>query len=209
MFANALVNLEFRLPAIIIALTIHEFSHAYAAYLLGDSTARGMGRLTLNPLKHLDPIGFICILLFRFGWAKPVPVNPYNFDNVDHKTGMLLTAVAGPMSNIAMCFLGVGAFVVATITLGRGAWVTTFLVYFFQINAILAFFNLLPVPPLDGSKVLFGMLPDRFYHYSYTLERYGFIMLILFLYAGVPRMVIMPLSNGLINTFLNFFQLFI
>jgi len=206
---NFLIGIEYRLPAIILALTVHEFSHAYSAYLLGDPTARNMGRMTLNPIRHLDPIGLICIIIFRFGWAKPVPVNPYNFDSVDHKTGMLLTAIAGPLSNIVMCFLGVGMYVVSLLTLGPGVYFTNFMVAFFQINAILAFFNLLPVPPLDGSKVLFGVLPDRFYHYSYSLERYGFVILILMLYAGIPSMVIMPLSQGLINTFLGFYQMFL
>jgi len=202
-------DLLYRVPAIVLALTVHEFSHAYAAYLMGDNTARNMGRLTLNPLKHLDPIGFLCLLVAHFGWAKPVPVNPYNFEATDAKTGMLLTALAGPMSNILFCFISFGLIsLIPTRILFSLPWVYGFLTYFGSINAALAFFNLIPVPPLDGSKVLFGFLPDRMYYAAQTLERYGFVFLMLLVMSNIPAMIINPLSRGLISSFLQFFGLF-
>ncbi|MDR0468851.1 MAG: site-2 protease family protein [Peptococcaceae bacterium] len=202
-------DLFFWIPAIVISLTVHEFCHAYAAYKLGDYTARNLGRLTLNPLAHLDPIGFICLVLFHFGWAKPVPVNPYNFRAVDYKTGMLLTALAGPMSNILLCFLftGIYSFMPMRI-LYAIPWVNGILQYLFMINASLAFFNLIPVPPLDGSKILAGILPDRMSYAIQVLEQYGSIFLMLLLISSLPSMIISPLSNGLIRGFLGFFRLF-
>ena len=205
-----LEGITYRLPAIVLALTVHEFSHAYAAYLLGDPTARNQGRLSLNPLVHLDPIGFVCLLFFRFGWAKPVPFNPYNFDSVDEKTGGLLTALAGPMSNILMCFIAVGIFILTPArVIFRYAFIYGFLNYFIWINASLAFFNLIPVPPLDGSKILFGILPDRLYYLSHTLERYGFLFLMLLLWSSIPSVIISPLTRGLVTSFSHFFRIFL
>ncbi len=206
---NFISDLLLILPAIIISLSFHEFSHAFSAYQLGDSTAKNAGRLSLNPLRHIDPIGLLALIFFRFGWAKPVPVNPYQFRDVDEKTGMLLTALAGPMSNVLLCFIGVGIYtfipnhVFYTVPL-----LSRFLASFCSINASLAFFNLLPVPPLDGSKILFGLLPDRFYHGAQIVEQYGFIILLLLIYSNVPSRIIGPLSSGLINSFSKLFGFF-
>jgi Zn-dependent protease len=197
------------LPAIIISLSFHEFAHAFAAHLLGDNTARNLGRLSLNPLRHVDPIGLIMLLLFRFGWARPVPVNPRNFRSTDEKSGMLLTAVAGPFANILLVFVGLllyqllpwGAFY-------RLPWLHSFFMIFIYLNANLAFLNLIPVPPLDGSKILFGLLPNRFYPWLGYLERYGSILLIFLIFSGATGQIISPLSSGLINTFQKFFSLF-
>ena len=198
------------MPAVIIALTVHEFSHGLCAFYLGDTTARNLGRLTLNPLKHLDPVGFLCLLIAGFGWAKPVPVNIYNFRSVDRKTGMVLTALAGPMSNILLCFVCVGllTFMPARL-LSSFSWLHIFLIHMILINAGLAFFNLIPVPPLDGSKILFGILPDRLYYASQYLDQYGFIFLILLIALRVPDLILGPLRNGLITSFEKFFRLFI
>lgn len=202
-------DLLFILPAIIISLSFHEFSHAFSAYQLGDSTAKNAGRLSLNPLRHIDPIGLLALMFFRFGWAKPVPVNPYQFRNVDEKTGMLLTALAGPMSNVLLCFIGVGVFTfIPDYFLYTMPWLYRFLVYFCSINASLAFFNLIPVPPLDGSKILFGLLPDRFYHGAQIVEQYGFVILLLLIFGNVPSRIIGPLSSGLVNSFVKLFALF-
>ena len=179
--------------------------------MLGDPTARNMGRLTLNPLKHLDPIGFLCLAFSFFGWAKPVPVNPYNFRSVDEKTGMLLTAFAGPASNILLCFVSAGLYYLLPAGLFGslpGAWFDVFLYYMIWINASLAFFNLIPVPPLDGSKILFGMLPYRMYTRAMMLEQYGFLFLLILIMSNIPSMVIGPLSSGLINGFQRFFRMF-
>ena len=177
--------------------------------MLGDTSARNAGRLSLNPLRHLDPIGLVCLVLFSFGWAKPVPVNPYGFRSVDGKTGIFLTALAGPMSNIVMCFLCVGLISFLPVrVLYSFTWLYGFLNYMVWINASLAFFNLLPVPPLDGSKVLFGILPGRMYHILRTMEQYGFILLTLLLIARIPERVIGPLSRGLVSSFVQFYGLF-
>ena len=207
-FISTIVEaLTLRMPAIVISLTVHEFSHAASAYALGDTTARNVGRMTLNPVRHLDPIGFLCLLLFRFGWAKPVPVNPYGFRSVDGKTGMLLTALAGPMSNILLCFVCVGMlrFMPAGVLFSLSAWPYGFLTYLMWINASLAFFNLLPIPPLDGSKILFGMLPGKYYYISRYLDRYGFIILMVLIMTDALGMILGPLMQGLINLFSRFY----
>ena len=151
-----------RIPVILLALTIHECAHGFVAWRLGDSTAHDAGRLTLNPLAHLDPFGAIMLLFGPFGWAKPVPVNGYNFTNP--KRGVLLVSLAGPASNI-LCALVFGY---ALRLLGAFApqviaypYLADFLRLSILINIGIAFFNLIPVPPLDGSNILAGLLPNK------------------------------------------------
>lgn len=181
-----LLNFLYTLPVLFIAFPVHESAHALVAYALGDRTAKRQGRLTLNPLKHLDVMGTICLLLFRFGWAKPVPVNPNNFKNP--RVGMALTSIAGPLSNLVMAFVSMlllrfaidpsitqgGAGVSAAIlnVLANLLWVSA------QINVGLFIFNLIPVPPLDGSRVLMLFL-------SRGAEA------MLYQYEGVIQMVVM------------------
>lgn len=159
-----LLEMVFRLPIIFLIISVHETAHGFVAYKMGDNTARDMGRLTLNPLKHLDIMGAICMLLFGFGWAKPVPVNPMNFKKRDK--GMVLTALAGPVSNILMAFLGVilwtvlKAYHIIPPTL-VGGFINQFLIVFIMLNIAFAVFNLLPVPPLDGSKIVEPLLPPK------------------------------------------------
>jgi len=154
-----------RIPVILLALTVHEVAHGYAALRLGDPTARDEGRLTLNPIPHLDLLGTIMLMTGLFGWAKPVPVNGYNLRSP--KRDIMLVSLAGPLSNIvqAICFgmiirifLAVNPQYLKTV---YGGHLLTFLILGFMINAGIAFFNLLPFPPLDGSKILAGLLPDR------------------------------------------------
>ncbi len=159
------------------AITIHEFSHAAAATALGDPTPRLAGRLSLNPIKHIDPIGFIMLFLVRFGWAKPVPINPYNFRNPGR--GEMVVSFAGPASNF------LAAFIVARLhnimnfaSLPYGYYVGQTFDYFIWINLALAVFNLLPVPPLDGSHILEPFIP---YEYRRMFEQYGFFILIFIL----------------------------
>jgi Zn-dependent protease len=142
--------------ALIPAFAVHEFAHAWAAYRLGDPTAKNQGRLTLNPLKHLDVLGTLMVLVAGFGWAKPVPVNPYNLRY--GRFGMALVAVVGPLSNLLMAV----AVAVVWRALGftGGALVVTVLGVFISLNVVLLFFNLIPVSPLDGFKVLVGVLPE-------------------------------------------------
>jgi len=154
-------NFILRIPAILIALTVHEYAHGWVAYLLGDKTAYNAGRLTLNPVAHLDVIGSIMLLFGPFGWAKPVPVDPRYFKN--QKKGIVLVSLAGPVSNVLLALLF--GYALRIITSGNAALVSPYLVRFLTmtilINIGISFFNLLPVPPLDGSKILLGMLPDR------------------------------------------------
>ena len=143
--------------ALLPAFTIHEFAHALMAYRLGDSTAKDLGRLTLNPLKHLDVLGTLMVFMVGFGWAKPVPVNPYNLSG--GRRGMALVAVVGPLSNLALA--AVTAFIWRTSGFAGGDLVANTLLVFIYLNIALLFFNLIPLPPLDGFRVLLGVLPER------------------------------------------------
>jgi len=164
------------IPIFLFSLTIHEFSHGYIAYRFGDPTAKNAGRLTLNPLPHIDLMGALVFLIsnFTFGWAKPVPVVPNYFR--EYKKGILWSAAAGPISNL---LLALGAGILFRIIPNMmpdhqtASIVASFLSYAVMINCALAFFNLIPLPPLDGSKVLFGILPDRYDYIAEQLERVG------------------------------------
>ncbi len=186
-------NLDFKLlliltPVILFSLSIHEFAHAYVAHLLGDDTAKRLGRLTLNPLRHLEPFGTILIFLVGFGWARPVPVNMLNFK--DPRRGMLLVALAGPASNLLTAALAgvILRNIPLEIVVSGGASASgiytvciTMIVFTIKIGVALAVFNLIPLPPLDGSRVLYGILPEK-YAYSYSrIEPYG-IMILMFLF---------------------------
>ena len=142
--------------ALIPAFAFHEFAHAFMAYRLGDSTAKDLGRLTLNPLKHLDVLGTLMVFVVGFGWAKPVPVNPYNLRR--GRRDMALVAVVGPLSNLALA--GVVAFIWRATGLAGGETVANMVLVFIYLNIALLFFNLIPIPPLDGYRVLLGILPE-------------------------------------------------
>ena len=152
---------------VLFSLSVHEFSHGLAAYAVGDKTAKYSGRLSLNPLAHLDPFGAICLFLFGFGWAKPVPVNPWNFKN--KKGGMILTALAGPVSNFLLAFIAMGIYTLlgglrfssASFGFTLASVFYELAYYMIMINLGLGLFNLIPSPPLDGSKVLTAILPER------------------------------------------------
>ncbi len=164
--------------AIIMALTVHEFSHAAMAYYLGDPTAKNEGRLTLNPLSHLDLWGTILLFLAGFGWGKPVPFNPYNLKN--QKWGPAYVSIAGPLSNFLMViiFSLVIKFIYPLFNLRPENALFQFLYFLVLINGILMIFNLLPIPPLDGSKLLFAFLPRSMDNVKIFLQRYGFFILI-------------------------------
>ncbi len=173
----------------ILSLTVHEYAHARSAFALGDRTAAARGRMTLNPLSHLDPFGTILLPLLAilgggpfFGWARPVPINPVLFSRrIRMRTGVLLTAAAGPASNLVLAFAIALAFTglrIAGLTLSDP--VLTLLVFTFKINVVLAVFNLIPVPPLDGSRVLAGLLPDSLARQYAYLERNPAFVLIAF-----------------------------
>ncbi|HZK86719.1 MAG TPA: site-2 protease family protein [Syntrophomonas sp.] len=200
---QSVYNMLIALPAILIALTFHEYAHGQVADWLGDSTPYYQGRLTLNPLPHIDWIGFFALMFFHFGWAKPVQVNPNNFKNVSVKTGMMLVSIAGPLMNILLAF-------VAMITLrllsfnpelgtysGNLSALIQMLIPLVQINIILAVFNLIPVPPLDGSKILAGLLPDKGTRFIYSLEQYGPLLLLLLIFTNLAGKIIWPMYNVL------------
>ena len=188
------MDLQFYLilaPVILFSLTVHEYAHALAAWKLGDDTAKNMGRLSLNPLVHLDLIGTVLLFIVHFGWAKPVPVNPRNFRNP--KKDMLLVAVAGPVSNV---LTAVAAAVLlnavlenfdsyAALSSQEAVFVSVRVLWWFiYIGIVLAVFNMLPIPPLDGSRVLYGLLPagaDRKY---LSVEKYGILILVAVLFLG-------------------------
>ena len=174
--------------ASLLCITFHETCHGLAAYRLGDNTAKRMGRLSLNPLKHVDLMGLIMMALFRFGWAKPVPVDMRNFKNP--KAGMALTALAGPVSNVVLAYAAVVLCNVVMFLADRlgSTWLLLALAQFFVyveiISAGLAVFNVFPIPPLDGSKVLFALLSDRAYDRLMRYEKYGMGLLMALLVTG-------------------------
>lgn len=190
-----------RLAILMVALSVHELAHAFVADRLGDNTPRYTGRLTLNPLAHLDPVGALVLLITgRFGWAKPVQVNPRNFSNPEG--GMAAVAVAGPLSNFGLAVLFAGVMkamassglvyrsyeaAVATLLIDQAVW----------INLGLAVFNLLPVPPLDGSKLLGAVLKRRAYNLYHQLEQYSYIVLLIFIATPVAGMVLSPVIEFL------------
>ena len=187
MFRTDFRELLFLLPAVLLAVTVHEFAHAFVADRLGDPTPRQLGRLTLNPLAHLDVLGTLFFVLFFFGWARPVPVNPRNFANP--RQGMLQVALAGPLANVTVAF-AVGL-VLKTQGLPGPLW-GELAAMVVGINVVLAVFNLIPIPPLDGSRILEGLLPAEQAIAYRRIQPYGTIIILVLLYTGVIRQVLMP-----------------
>ena len=190
-------------PPLLFALTFHEFAHGFIAYRLGDPTARDAGRLTLNPLKHLDPLGTIAFFFIKFGWAKPVPVNPRYFQNP--KKDMLWVALAGPVTNLALA--------VISAILTKAIWtlasilpysstteailvpLNSMLIASVWINLVLCIFNFLPIPPLDGSRILMGLLPNNLALSYMRIERFGFIIILVLAFSGILSKVIVPVIS--------------
>lgn len=189
---NDLWDYIIRIVSILAAISIHEFAHAYSAYKLGDHTARLEGRMTLNPLSHIDPIGIISFILVGFGWSKPVPIDPRNFQNP--KVGTMIVSLAGPLSNIAALFCTI---FIIKYTLHN---VATFTFPFIIINSALALFNLIPVAPLDGFKIVSALLPNRLRYNWEALERYGPVILILLI---IPFSPLYPIFNNYMSMGIN------
>ena len=201
-------NLMLIAPPILLALTFHEYAHAYVANRFGDDTAKQNGRLTLNPLRHLDPLGTIMIFLVHFGWAKPVPVNPYRLKNP--KNDMLWISAAGPLSNMLLALVSgilLRIFIATAETPEQTSFmaILTYVIFMsLQINLALAIFNILPIAPLDGSKILSGLLPDSFGTMFHIMERYGpWILLGLIIFGRATGVSIL---GGLIWPFVKFFS---
>lgn len=189
-FLQLLIGLGTRLLIIFFVLPVHECAHGWAAGKLGDPTAKAQGRLTLNPMAHVDPFGALFLILFGFGWAKSVPVNPLYFKN--RKKGMALTALAGPASNLLMALAAAIIYDACILLLPISFFATVgyqILYYFFSslivINISLAVFNLIPIPPLDGSRIFGAILPEKWNYTIARYERYIFIALAVLLFAGV------------------------
>lgn len=207
--AEGILDLLITLFCVLISLTVHEFSHGYMAYLRGDKTSKYTGRLSLNPINHIDPIGALCLFLFGFGWAKPVMVNPNNFKRKTIKLDMVLTSLAGPLSNFVLAFVSV-FIMVAVAMFSEGFIINGGDIMYYDgvagkyillvirilstltmMNLGLGVFNLIPIPPLDGSKILSALLPTRIYFKMLEYERFGFIALII--------LINLPLFNGLLS----------
>lgn len=195
-------------PPILLALTFHEYAHAYAAYRYGDDTAKQSGRLSLNPLRHLDPLGTIMIFIVHFGWAKPVPVNPYRLRNP--KKDMLWISAAGPLANMVLALAsGLLIRVLQNSGITPGVHNAAGLMFFMavmslQINLALAIFNILPIAPLDGSKILSGLLPARHDKWIHSLQRYGAVILIGLILLG--QLTGVSVIGKLIWPFVDFFS---
>lgn len=187
------------LPSLLIALTFHEYAHARAAYAFGDTTARDMGRMTLNPISHLDPIGTLMILIVGFGWARPVPINPGRFRDI--RRGLLWVSLAGPLANLLLGFV---ATLVFSFLVGYGVTNDLLLIFmktFIQLNVILAIFNLLPLPPLDGSKIVVSIAPGSIAQFYRRIEPYaGIILIALVLFGGLGK-ILWPLTEWTMNLF--------
>lgn len=187
-----------RAAVILISLAIHESAHALGSLVLGDRTARKKGRVSLNPLRHIDIIGFLMLLIVGFGWAKPVPVDLRRFRHP--KSGFALTSLAGPLSNLLLAFIGGFFFLFLQYHFDvKNAYLLSALQLFFYYNCALAAFNLIPIPPLDGSRVVMAFLPDRYYYKVMQYEQYGILVMMLLLLTGILDT---PLQNG-VNKLMN------
>ncbi len=199
---SSLLSMVVIVCASLLCITFHETSHGFVAWRLGDPTAKQQGRLSLNPLRHVDIFGLLMMAVFRFGWAKPVPIDPRYFKNP--RRGMAITAAAGPLSNVLLAFV---ALLVRSVLmffyLRSGSTVLWWLIQFTEYTAIisagLAVFNIIPIPPLDGAKVIGIFLPDELYWKLMRYERYCMLLLMVILFTGVLNTPLVFLRNGLLD----------
>ncbi len=200
-----IVGILYRVPAVIIAFTIHEFMHAYVAVKAGDNTPLNQGRLTLNPLKHIDPIGFIAVLLIGIGWAKPVQVNISNMRN--KRKDFAMVSLAGVFGNLLVAFLLSAVMYFSGSALSSNVIVYNLIYYTLMINLMLIWLNLIPIPPLDGFNVLTTLVSFKNMNFIYTVRRYGFMILIVLMITRVLGIYIAFMSNLVLNGFYGLFGL--
>lgn len=200
---SGLISFLYTLPALLLSLSIHEFAHSYVAYKLGDKSQKALGRLTLDPFKHIDPIGFLCIALIGFGWGKPVLIDDRNFKN--RAKGTMLVSLAGPASNLilAILFTIILKILIATgaISVVATSSIASILFNMFiltiQFNVVFSVFNMLPIPPFDGSKVLHYFLPYKYKNIMYTLQKYSFVIILVLVITDLGSIIISPFINGI------------
>ena len=187
-----------RIVVVLLCISVHEAAHGFIAYKLGDNTAKWMGRISINPMRHLDPVGALCMLFFGFGWAKPVMVNSYNFKN--RKRGMALVSLAGPVSNLLLAFIGVVILkLMVVFSIPYIKILNDFVQLLILLNIGLCVFNLIPIPPLDGSKIFLSLLPNKMYYDIMRYEHLGWILLVVALSLGVLDPILSRVSFFIIN----------
>ena len=207
-FANVIgsvTDILYRIPAVILAFTIHEFMHAYVAVKAGDNTPINQGRYTLNPLKHIDPIGFIMVLLVGVGWAKPVQININNFEN--KRKSYMMVSLAGVLGNLMLAFVIYALIFFSPQIFAANAIVYNILIYTVHLNLMLIWLNILPVPPLDGFNVLTTLVRFKNMNVIYTLKRYGFLILIALMFFGILGRYISFMSGLTLAGFTALFDL--
>lgn len=205
---QALIYLLSVLLAMCIAVSFHEYAHAFVAYKLGDPTAKNLGRMTLDPTKHLDWLGLICFVVFRIGWAKPVLVNPRNLKH--YRRDDVLISIAGPLTNLILSFLFFGAWFFLCLIHGVGGnTLSEVLSTISSINLSFAIFNILPIPPLDGFHVVTSLFVRKSYKVVEVLQRYGFLILLVLMISGVLSTVFSAIFGTVSGWFISFYSLFL
>lgn len=183
--------------ALLISLILHENAHGLAALYMGDKTAKDSGRLSLNPLKHLSPLGTLSLFIFHFGWAKPVPINPYNFRK--RKLGDFLVSISGILTNFLLAFLFLIVFDFVILNVDANPYLILFVKSMVQYNVLLGVFNLIPLPPLDGSKIVMTFLPEKMTYKLLSIERYTNMILIALIFTGAISKVVLSMSDFVLN----------
>lgn len=194
MFGIDIVGMIAGIPGLVIAMCVHEYAHARVAVAMGDFTPRMMGRLTLNPMAHIDPVGLVMLLIARFGWAKPVVINPRNFKN--WRKGEILVSLAGPVANLVTAFLAIfflGLYLNMGFRMTHGLVMVMRLIVIYNIN--FAIFNMIPIPPLDGSKILMAILPGELAYKLASFEKYSFFILIALMMTPVISWIFIPMQH--------------